>query len=199
MVFAIAIATPGAYAQQTEKQIQKAAKKEAKALKKQGWKVVPGDPAIDMQLAESYRLQAQKDEEGYGKYIDGRAITTGQSFDAAIFQAENLAKLQIAGKMETRIAAIINTKVGNEQLDAQEAASLVKTVAANKNLIAQRLGQVITPVKIFRILPNGNTEVSIITYYSQAMALKVAKQAMKEGLGNDADNLSKQIDNILGL
>ena len=151
------------------------------------------------QLEESYRLQNQKDKEGYGKYLDGRAMTTAGSFDAAILQAENLAKLQIAGKMETRMAAIINTKVANEQLGEKDAATLVKTVATSKNLIAQRLGQVITPVKIYRELPNGNTEVTIVTYYSQEMAAKIAKKAMKESLEKDADKLADEIDKLFGL
>ena len=197
-VLAIAIATPCAYAQ-SARQIRKTAKKDAKVLRKEGWKTVPGDPSMTAQLEESYRLQNQKDKEGYGKYLDGRAMTTAGSFDAAILQAENLAKLQIAGKMETRMAAIINTKVANEQLGEKDAATLVKTVATSKNLIAQRLGQVITPVKIYRELPNGNTEVTFVTYYSQEMAAKIAKKAMKESLEKDADKLADEIDKLFGL
>ena len=201
LVVAMAVAMPTSYAQLSKKEInkiEKTAKKEAKQLKKDGWKVAPGNPSMEIQLTESFKYQMQKDDEGYDKFIQGEAMTVGQVYDAAMFQADNLSKLNLAGKMETRVIQIIDNKLANKEISKEEAVSLVTSISASKNLISQRLGQVITPVKMYRDLPNGNVEVRIIAYYSQTMANKVAKAAMREDLEKEANDLSNRLDDILG-
>jgi hypothetical protein len=202
LVVAMAIAMPTTtYAQLRKKEIkaiEKSAKKDAKQLKREGWKVAPGNPAMELQLAESYKFQMQKDEDGYDKYIQGEAMTVGQVYDAALFQAESLAKISLASKMETRVIQIIDNKLANEQISEEDAVSLAKSVSSGKNLIAKKLGQVITPVKLYRKLDNGNVEVRVICYYSQAMALKVAKDAMRAELEKEADGLAGQVDDLIG-
>lgn len=201
LVVAMAVAMPTSYAQLTKKEmktIEKNAKKEAKDLKKEGWKVAPGNPTIEMQLIESFKMQLQKDDYGYDKFIQGEAMTAGQIYDAALFQAQNLSKIDLAGKMETRIIQIIDTKLANKEISQQEATSLATSVSASKNLVAQKLGQVITPVKMYRDLPNGNKEVRVITYYSQALAMRAVKEAMRGELEKEASTLANELDDILG-
>ena len=201
LMVAMAIAMPTSYAQLSKremKQVEKLAKKEAKQLKKEGWKVAPGLPPIEMQLKDSYTLQHQKDDNGYDKFIQGEAMSVGQVYDAALFQADNLSKLNLAGKMETRVIQIIDNKLANKEISKDEAVSLVTSISASKNLISQRLGQVITPVKLYRDLPTGNIEVRVIAYYSQVLADKAAKAAMREELENEANELSERLDEILG-
>lgn len=201
LLVAMAVAMPTSYAQLSKKEmkaIEKNAKKEAKLLKKEGWKVAPGNPTIEMQLIESYKMQSQKDEFGYDKFIQGEAMTPGQVYDAALFQAENLAKLNLAGKMETRVIQIIDNKLANKEISRDDATSLATSIGAGKNLVAQKLGQVIVPVKVYRDLPNGNIEVRVIAYYSQALAMRAAKEAMRGELEKEANDLSKELDNILG-
>ena len=202
LVVAMAVAMPASYAQQLSKKelktIEKNAKKEAKQLAKDRWKVAPGNPTMEMQLIESFKIQQQKDDFGYDKFIQGEAMSVGQVYDAALFQAENLSKLSIAGKMETRVIQIVDNKLANKQITREEATSLASTVSANKNLVAQKLGQVITPVKLYRELPNGNVEVRVIAYYSQALALRAAKEAMRGELEKEADELAGKLDEIIG-
>lgn len=201
LVVAMAVAMPTSYAQLDKKemkQIEKAVKKDAKVFKKEGWKVAPGLPPMEMQLKEAVVLTRQRDDNGYEKYIQGEAMTVGQVYDAALFQADNLAKMNLAGKMETRVIQIIDNKLANEQISRDEATSLAKSVSAGKNLVAQRLGQTITPVKLYRDLPNGNVEVRVVTFYSQALALKAAKAVMRAELEKEADGLAKQVDDIIG-
>ena len=201
LVVAMAIAMPTSYAQLSKKEmkaIEKNAKKEAKALKKDGWKVAPGNPSMEMQLTEAYKLQMQKDDNGYDKFIQGEAMTVGQVYDAALFQADNLSKMNLAGKMETHVVQIIDNKLANEQISERDANSLAKSVSTGKNLIAQRLGQVVTPVKMYRELPNGNIEVRVVVFYSQALAMKAAKEVMRAELEKEADDLAKELHNILG-
>ena len=115
-----------------------------------------------------------------------------------MFQAENLAKLNLAGKMETRVIQIIDNKLANREISKDDATSLATSVGAGKNLVAQRLGQVIVPVKVYRDLPNGNVEVRVIAYYSQALAMRAAKEAMRGELEKEANDLAKELDKILG-
>lgn len=75
---------------------------------------------------------------------------------------------------------------------------MAESVAASKNLISQKLGRVLIPVKMYRDLENGNVEVRTIVYYSHDMAMDVLKQTMREDLEKKADDLSKQLDKILG-
>ena len=196
-VMALLIAAPSVYAQMTRKEqrkMEKAIKKEAKDLKKQGWIVAPGNLPLDMQLKDSYQKQMDKDENGYPKFVTGEAMTTGESYDAALFQATELAKLDLAGKISTEVTELIDTKLANHQLSEKQAASLVESVAASKTLVSQRLGRVLTPVVMHRDLKNGNIEVRTVIYYSHDLAQKAIKQAMREELEKKADDLSKQLD-----
>lgn len=201
LVVAMAVAMPTSYAQLSKKeikQIEKTAKKEAKQLKKDGWKVAPGNPSMEMQLTESFKYQMQKDDEGYDKFIQGEAMSVGELYDAALFQADNLSKLNLAGKIETRVIQIIDNKLANNQISQQEASSLATSISASKNLVAQKLGQVITPVRMYREQANGSVQVRVIAYYSQEKAWKAAKNAMREDLEKEADELSNRLDDILG-
>lgn len=201
-VVTLAIAMPSnSYAQLDKKmlkQIEKSAKKDAKQLAKEGWKVAPGNPSMELQLIDSYKMQYQRDEFGYDKFIQGEAMTVGQMYDAALFQAQNLSKMDLAGKMETRVIQIIDNKLANKEITRDEATSLATSVSAGKNLVAQKLGQVITPVKLYRDLPNGNIEVRVISYYSQALAMRAAKEALRGELEKDASELAGKVDDIIG-
>ena len=181
-----------------QKTAQKSIKKEVRQLKRDGWKVAPGNIAMDLQLKEAYSKALEKDDKGYEKFVSGEAMTVGETYDAALFQATNLAKLDLAAKIETEITELIDTKLGNKQLSQKQAASLAESVAASKNLVSQKLGRVLIPVKMYRDLENGNVEVRTIVYYSHDMAMDVLKQTMREDLEKKADDLSKQLDKILG-
>lgn len=200
-VLSLVIATPNVQAQKLtrdQKKATKVIKKEVKKLKKEGWLVAPGNLAMDMQLKESYTKALERDENGYDKFISGEAMTAGENYDAALFQASNLAKLDLAAKIQTEVTELIDTKLANKQLNQKQAASLAESVAASKNLVSQKLGRVIAPVKMYRNLPNGNVEVRTVVYYSHELAMDAMKQTIREDLEQKADDLAKQLDNILG-
>ncbi len=70
----------------------------------------------------------------------------GETQTAAKLQAMETAKLELAGQINTQIAALIENSIANQQLNNEEAASVTKTVAASKNLIAQEIGQLLPMV-----------------------------------------------------
>lgn len=181
-----------------QKAAEKTVKKEAKRLKKEGWQVAPGNIAMDFQLKESFNMALEKDEKGYSKYVSGEAMSIGENYDAALFQATNLAKLDLAGKIQTEVTELIDNRLANKQLSQQQAASLAESVAASKNLVSQKLGRVLVPIKMYRNLDNGNVEVRTVMYYNHDMAMDILKQTMREDLEQKADDLSKQLDKLLG-
>jgi hypothetical protein len=96
------------------------------------------------------------------------------------------------------VTALVENTVANEQMDAEEAASIVETVQASKNLISQSIGRVITVVECYRVLSNKNREVMVRIAYNGEMAKQAAKKAVKEKLAEKGDKLHDQLDKALG-
>lgn len=176
----------------------KDAKKEGKKLMSEGWKSAPGKLPIVTQLENAYTKQLESDENGYPKFIVGDAMSVGENFDGAKFQANDLAKLDIAGKIATEVTALIETQIANKQLDPGEAATIAETVGASKNLISKRIGTVIPLMECYRILPNKNTEVRVMIGYSHKLALKAAKEVVHEELEKKGQNLMDQLNKAMG-
>lgn len=199
MVIAMVMATPNSFAQsKDQKKAEKAIKKEVKNYKAEGWQVAPGNLSMEMQLKESYSKALEKDENGYDKFIQGEAMSVAENYDAGLFQATNLAKLDLAGKIQTEVTELIDSKLANKQLSDKQAASLAESVAASKNLVSQKIGRVIAPVKLYRELGKGRVEVRTVVYYNHEMAMEAMKASIREDLEKKADDLATQLDNILG-
>ena len=178
--------------------VDKTTKKEAKRLKKEGWVVSPGALPLEKQLERSYLMEFEYDENLFPKYIMANAQSIGENYDAAKTIATELAKTNLAGQIQTEITALIENTVANQQLAAEEAASIVETVMASKNLISQSIGRVITVVECYRVLDNKNREVMVRVAYNGEMAKEAAKKAIRQELEKKGDKLHEQLDKVLG-
>ncbi|MDE5782821.1 MAG: hypothetical protein K2H97_00655 [Prevotella sp.] len=176
----------------------KAARKEAKILKKDGWTTAPGALPLEKQLDKSYLMQMEYDEDMYPKYLMGEAMSIGENYDAAKMQALELAKQNLAGQIQTEITALIENTVSNRQLEAEEAASVTQSVMTAKNLISQSIGRTITVVEVYRTKNNKNKEVLVRIAYNGTMAKAAAKKAVREQLENKGEELHKKLDKLLG-
>lgn len=176
----------------------KTARKEAKRLAKEGWKVTPGALPLEKQLDKSYLMQMEYDENMFPKYLMGEAMSIGENYDAARLQAMELAKQSLAGQIQTEVTALIENTVSNKQLAAEEAASVTQTISAAKNLISQSIGRVLTVVEMYRVLGNKNKEVSLRIAYNAEMAKQAAKKAVRQELEKKGDDLHKKLDELLG-
>ena len=134
----------------------------------------------------------------FPKFIIGEAMSIGQNYDAAKMQAEELAKQNLAGKIQTEITELIESNVSNEQLEADEAASITRTISASKALISQNIGRTIPLVEVYREKPNKNKEVRVYIAYNSKMAKTAAKKAIREELEKKGEKLQKKLDDILG-
>ena len=176
----------------------KEARKEAKNLTKQGWQAVPGALPVEKQLDKSYLMQMEYDADGYPKYIMGEAMSIGENYDAAKVQALELAKLKLAGEIQTEVTALAKNSVDNKQLSAEEAASVTETIMANQNLISQSIGRTVIVMELFRTLPNKNKEVLVRIAYNGDMAKEAAKKTIREKLENKSEELHEKLDKVMG-
>lgn len=184
--------------QELAAKVDKATKKEAKRLAKEGWVVSPGALPLEKQLQRSYEMEYQYDDLGFPKYIMANAQSVAENYDAAKTAATSLAITNLAGQIQTEVTALIENTVTNRQLAAEDAASISETVMSSKNLISQSIGRTIVVVECYRVLPNKNREVMVRIAYNGEMAKEAAKKAIREELEKKGKNLHEQLDKVLG-
>ena len=143
-------------------------------------------------------MQLEYDENLFPKYIMGDAMSIGENYDAAKMQAMELAKQDLAGKIQQEVTALVENSVHNKQLASEEAASITETITASKNLISQNIGRVIPVVECFRVKSNKNKEVRVVIFYNAEMAKEAAKNAVREELAKKGEKLHEQLDQVLG-
>lgn len=176
----------------------KAARKEAKKLQKEGWVSAPGALPLEKQLDKSYLMQMEYDESMYPKYLMGEAMSIGENYDGAKMQALELAKQNLAAQVQTEVSALVDNSVATQQLAMEEAVTVTKSIMASKSLIVQSIGRTITVVECYRTLKNKNKEVLVRIAYNGEMAKLAAKNAIRQSLENESDELRKKLDNVLG-
>lgn len=183
---------------QLNEKASKAARSEAKRLKKEGWQTAPGALPIEKQLDKSYLMQYEYDNEMYPKYIMGEGMSIGGNYDGAKMQALELAKQNLAGQIQTEVTALIENTVANEQMSSEDAATVTRSVSAGKNLISQSIGRTLVVVELYRTLQNKNKEVMVRIAYNGDMAKKLAKDAIRKQLAKEGEDKQKKLDELLG-
>lgn len=178
------------------KQIEKDAKKEAKKMESEGWKVLPGALPMQRQLEESYKMQYQK-ENGENQYIMAEGVVVAENYNAAKLQAVDAAKLRIAAALETEIAGYIESSLQNEELSTEEAASMSKLASESKSKIAKSLGRVSTVVELFQNLQNKNVRVMVRLAYSNQQARAVAKKVLYKDMEGKSKELKEKLDQMV--
>ncbi len=177
----------------------KEARKQSRQMKKEGWNVAPGSLPLEKALEQSWTMLLERNDKGSRKYIDADGNAVAESKSAADLQALELAKLNMAGQLETEIAALIEASVANQQLTREEAASVTKVVAASKNMIKNTIGNVIPVYKAYREIGKDNVEVQLKIFYNFDDAVGTAKQVVRKKLTEETTILHDKLDNILDL
>ena len=150
--------------QERDEKVSREARKMAKKYAKEGWKVTVGALPIEKQLEKSYTMQYELDmNNAMPKYIKGEGKAISNSYDAAKMQAMADAKTELAGNIQTEVAAIIEERLANQELGKDEAVAVSNAVQVSKQVIAQSIGRVITVVECYRELKNKNYEVKVMS------------------------------------
>lgn len=205
IVFALTLTASLAFAQADTKGLKKEiktkavkeARKEAKSFKKDGYAVSPGALPMEKQIEAAWMRQYETDEDGYPLYIVASGNSVANTTSAAKLQATELAKLELAGSISTQVAALIESSVANQQLNSEEAASVTKTVAAAKNIIAQELGRTLPLFEIYKTLPNKNVETNVRIAYNSKKANEIAKRAITKKLEEETDIAHDKLEKLM--
>lgn len=177
----------------------KAARNEAKEMKKDGWMVAPGALPIEKQLDKCYLLQYQTDAEGYPEYLMAEGMSVGATYDAAKMQATELAKQHLAGQIQSDVASLIENTLINDDLGGFDAESVSKSVAASKNFIKGSLGRVLIVTEVYRMVGNGRREVLVRVAYTQKQIDQIARRTLKKSLEESGADAHGKLDQMLGL
>jgi hypothetical protein len=179
-----------------KKKAVREARKEAKSYKNEGYFVSPGSLPMEKQLENAWIRQYEVDEKGFPLYIVATGNSVANTQTAAKLQSTETAKLELAGTISTNVAAIIENSIANQQLSTDDAASITKTIAASKNIIAQELGRVITLFEIYKKI-GTNVESNVRMAYNSEMALEIGKKVIKKKLEEETTILHEKLDKIM--
>lgn len=177
----------------------KTARKQAKKDAKEGWTIAPGQLPLDKQYDEYYTMLYMEDGNGTPYYVTGEAMSVGSTYDAAQLTATTLAKGDLAGKIQTDVASLVQASVANEQISQEEAVSLSRVISESKNLIVARLTSIRQPILAYRKTASGDIEVRTIVAYSSNDAKQAVKASIKEGLERAGEELRADLDYLLGI
>ncbi|MEM1137178.1 MAG: hypothetical protein AAGI07_15170 [Bacteroidota bacterium] len=177
----------------------KEARKQGKKMKKSGWDVAPGSLPLEKSLERSWSMLLDYDEEGKKKFLDADGNAVAESKSAADLQALELAKLNLAGQIETQVAALVEASVANQQLSREEAASVTKVVAGSKNMIKNVINEVDPVYKVYRDVGRKNVEVQLKIFYDRENAMNGAKKIIRNKLQEETNIIHEKLDNILDL
>jgi hypothetical protein len=175
----------------------KSARKEAKEYEKDGWYVQPGSLPLDKQIEKAWLKQNEEDDKGFPAFYVGAGNAVAGTQSAAKIQAQSIAKQDLAGKISSSIAAIVETNIGTQQLSAEDAATIQETVSASTEIIAQKLGSVVTLTELYRKVNSNNVECNLRLAYSQEMANEEAKKAIKKQLEEKTNIAREKLDKIM--
>lgn len=179
-----------------QKKAIKEARKEAKSLEKEGFKTPAGKLPLAKQIEAAWEKQAELDTDGNPYWYVASARIIGGNQSAAVLQATNSAKIDLAGQIQTKVSQLIEARVANDDMGQENAASLSSVVAASKSVISATLGRTHTLVEIYRTLPNRNVEVMVTLGYSTQDANKAAIQAIRKELADKSEELAKELDKL---
>jgi len=175
------------------------ARKEAVKLKKEGWVVNPGSLPMDKTVEKAWTKQYSEDDKGMPLFItaDGNGVATSKS--VAEMQAIELAKLQLAGLVETNINSLISANMGNAQLSRDDATSVTEIVQSAKNIIAMQLGYIDPVFKIYRNVGADNIEVQVRIFYDRKQSMDIAKKAVRKELKEKLKMNEEQLNKLMGI
>ncbi len=179
-----------------KKKALKEARKEAKKLEKEGFKVPTGKLPLAKQLENAWERQYEIDTEGNPFWYVASSVVVAGNYSAGVLQATNAAKIDIAGQIQTKVTQMIEDKTANDDMGQEEAASLKSTVATSKSIISGNLGRTVPLVEVFRTLPNRNVEVRVTIGCSVQMANQAAVNAMRKELAKKSEELAKEMDKL---
>lgn len=180
----------------------KAAKKQAKELRRQGWQVPAGELAMEQQITMSqlYNMEQMVDASGVNqkRFIQVTGQQTSGSYNAAFAAARAAAQTEVASMLETELVAAFQQKMDNQQTAAGQALTNDQFNQRMKAVVDQTLTNTIPIVAIYRQLPTGNYEVQVRIAFDKQELMSRLRRNLQQELQQDGDELEEIVDEIIG-
>lgn len=180
----------------------KAAKKQAKDLKKQGWMVNAGDKTIEGQITEVQLLgeELMADENGAPtkRFIIQNGQSLAGSYNAARAAAVANAQNELGRALMTKIAAAMETKIDNQQNSNISATTVEKFHQRAKAIVDACLTNTRTPLTLYRTNAQNNYEVQTQVVFDKKELSARLKRQLKRELEQEGDeDLNDIVDSVL--
>lgn len=176
-----------------ETKISKAAKKEAKRLKKEGWKPFPGDAPLETQIIKRLRLETLT-EGSLPKYIIGTSIGLSDNLQVAKNIADIGANSEILTQFKSTIKRI-EDQTENSTQAGKNNASIVETVTKYAGEAESTLFYNLPIVKMYMENNDGNYRVSITKHISTDQAMLALLEKVKAQNAELGEQFEKSIKN----
>lgn len=179
----------------------KDAKKQAKALVKEGWMVPAGEKSIEQQITESQLLGAENmaDENGAAtkRYLMQTAVQTAGTYNAGYAAARASAQTELAAMLKTEIAAAMDRKLDNNQSSSINAVTVDKFNERAQAIVDATLTNSIPVMAIYRRLQNNNFEVQVRLAFDKKELAARLKRNMQKELEMEGDELDSMVEEIM--
>ena len=125
------------------------------------YQVLPGMPDMREQIAMLRRWERDS------SCILIPATAKGTSYNIAKIQAENQAKIELTGRLASRVATL--SKVNTEVVDEGEYGGKIEhqTTVESKIIGSSSLKNLVYIMELFSVLKSGETEVMLVLGYQQ--------------------------------
>lgn len=158
---------------QTKKEIEskclKDAKKQAKTLKKAGWKPAIGTAPLEKQLSD-YLMRHYEKSSGYPTYITAQSNSVSGAYSTARKAAELRARTAIASSMRAEVCELAEDAHKNNEIDANDVETITGFMSTSKQLVQQTMGRTDVVLDIYRELEDGRTEAWVGVSYDGSRA-----------------------------
>lgn len=196
----------------------KEARKEAKRMEKEeGWRTFSGALPLEKQLENAWikenEMRINDDMSESNAYVSSLGIGVSKSQSGAQMQAIERAKIEIAGKLNTYVAAITKSNIANTQLSITDAETIDEIIQSSRSITSATLKNLDAAVVVYRTkiprkelrnnnkqqLAPGTIEVQVRVYYDLYQADIQVRNEIVKGLKDKVDANEEELKKIMGL
>ena len=149
-------------------------KKMVQEIKKDDWKVLPGDDKLKNQINALLDYQNAQDTNGYPKYVVGHGIGVSGDLGRAQTQALDNAKMEIAKIVEAQVSLSITQNGSLAKISKEELKGLRNFIHKNSITFARKLNGTKTPLRL-RQITEGDVEILMGVAHNSQQAREIYK------------------------
>jgi hypothetical protein len=170
-------------------------KKEAKRLKKEGWKGTEGDVPLEIALSELYAYRMMKDAKG-ALYIFGEGQVVAESPNVAKLNAGVAANLDIANQICNDIAAIAKFNIGNGNVKLDDATSVEEFIMSAQKRISAQIGVINQLLVLKKVVGDNKIEYKITGCIEKESTVEMAKREIRKTLKEKLEVTESDLDGL---